>query len=43
MHDEIDMTELRLMAEQLVLIRAQILAESGFCTTGICTDAQPAA
>ena len=30
MHDEIDMTELRLMAEQLVLIRAQILAESGF-------------
>ena len=30
MPDEIDMTELRLMAEQLVLIGAQILAESGF-------------
>jgi len=30
MPDEIDMTELRLLAEQLVLIRAQILAEGGF-------------
>jgi len=30
MPDEIDMTELKLLAEQLVLIRAQILAEGGF-------------
>jgi hypothetical protein len=43
MPDEIDMTELRLMAEQLVLIGAQILAESGFCTIASCTNAQPAA
>ena len=28
--DEIDMTELRALADQLVLIRAQILAEGGF-------------
>jgi len=30
MPDEIDMTELRILPEQLVLIRAQILAEGGF-------------
>ncbi len=30
MPDEIDMTELRALADQLVLIRAQILAEGGF-------------
>jgi hypothetical protein len=30
MSDEIDMTELRVLADQLVLIRAQILAQGGF-------------